>query len=71
MMVAGEYEPLIDYEALGRKAISIPTLDHYLPLLYVLPTTQNGEAITFSVEGVRGVHGDQGRGTCECCRSEI
>src|SRR3954452_22419610 len=33
MMVAGEYEPLIEYEKLGKTAIlSIPTPDHYLPL---------------------------------------
>jgi hypothetical protein len=37
MMVAGEYQPLIDYEGLGCEAVlSIPTPDHYLPLLYVL-----------------------------------
>ena len=55
MMVAGEFQSLIDYEALGREAIlSIPTPDHYLPLLYVLASRQNGEAITFPVEGVDG-----------------
>lgn len=55
MMVAGEYEPLIEYEALGREAIlSIPTPDHYLPLLYVLATRQDREPITFPVEGVDG-----------------
>lgn len=55
MMVAGEYNPLIDYEALGREAIlSIPTPDHYLPLLYVLATRQDRETVTFPVEGVDG-----------------
>jgi 4,5-DOPA dioxygenase extradiol len=55
MMVAGEYEPLIEYEALGREAIlSIPTPDHYLPLLYVLATRQDREQITFPVEGADG-----------------
>ena len=55
MMVAGEYEPLIDYEGLGREAVlSIPTPDHYLPLLYVLATHQDRESITFPVEGVDG-----------------
>ena len=55
MMVAGEYEPLIDYEGLGREAVlSIPTPDHYLPLLYVLATRQDRESITFPVEGVDG-----------------
>ena len=37
LMLAGDYEPLVDYETLGRDALlSIPTPDHYLPLLYVL-----------------------------------
>jgi 4,5-DOPA dioxygenase extradiol len=54
-MLAGEYQPLIDYEKLGREAmLSIPTPDHYLPLLYVIATRQEGEAITFPVEGVDG-----------------
>jgi 4,5-DOPA dioxygenase extradiol len=55
MMVAGENRPLIDYEALGREAIlSIPTPDHYLPLLYVLATRQDRETVAFPVEGVDG-----------------
>ena len=31
--------------------LSIPTPDHYLPLLYVLATRQQGELISFPVEG--------------------
>lgn len=55
MMLAGEYKPLIDYERLGPEALlSIPTLDHYLPLLYVIGTRQANEPITFPVEGVDG-----------------
>lgn len=55
MMVAGDFEPLIHYEKIGKEALlSIPTPDHYLPLLYVLGTRQQGEEITFPVEGVDG-----------------
>ncbi len=55
MMLAGEHGPLIDYGALGRDAaLSIPTPDHYLPLLYVLAARQEGEIIRFPVEGVDG-----------------
>jgi 4,5-DOPA dioxygenase extradiol len=55
MMTAGEYKPLIEYETLGREAIlSVPTPDHYLPLLYALATRQNSEPISFPVEGVDG-----------------
>jgi 4,5-DOPA dioxygenase extradiol len=55
MMLAGEYKPLIEYERLGREAaLSVPTPDHYLPLLYVLGTWQQGEPIAFPVEGIDG-----------------
>jgi len=55
MMLAGEHKPLLDYEKLGREALlSIPTPDHYLPLLYVIGSQQAKEAITFPVEGVDG-----------------
>lgn len=55
LMVSGDFEPLINYESLGRDALlSIPTPDHYLPLLYVLGTRRKSETITFPVEGVDG-----------------
>ncbi len=55
MMLAGESKQLVDYENLGPDALlSIPTPDHYLPLLYVLGTRQQGETISFPVEGVDG-----------------
>ena len=55
MMLAGDFKPLVAYEMLGPAAmLSIPTPDHYLPLLYVIATRQQGENITFPVEGVDG-----------------
>lgn len=55
MMLAGEYAPLLEYEKLGRDAqLSVPTPDHYLPLLYVLGTRQAGEPTAFPIEGVDG-----------------
>jgi len=55
MIMAGDYESLINYESLGPDALlSIPTPDHYFPLLYVLGSRQEGEAVTFPVEGVDG-----------------
>jgi 4,5-DOPA dioxygenase extradiol len=55
MILAGEHTPLINYERLGREArLSIPTPDHYLPLLYVIASRQAGEAVSFPVEGVDG-----------------
>lgn len=55
LLMAGEHKPLVDYESLGREALlSIPTPDHYVPLLYVIGTRQQGDSITFPVDGVDG-----------------
>ena len=55
LMLAGEYQPLIDYESLGADAaLSIPTPEHYLPLLYILGTRQPTDSVRFPVEGVDG-----------------
>ena len=55
LMVDGQFEQLVDYESLGRDAVlSIPTPDHYLPLLYVVGAKREGDAITFPVKGVDG-----------------
>lgn len=55
LMLAGEDGPLIAYESMGRDAmLSIPTPEHYLPLLYVLALRRPGETATFPVEGVDG-----------------
>ena len=55
LLLAGDDAPLVAYEGLGRDALlSIPTPDHYLPLLYILGLRRKDEAITFPVEGVDG-----------------
>jgi len=55
LMSAGDFQPLVEYESLGRDAtLSAPTPDHYLPLLYVLGAADAGERVTFPVEGVDG-----------------
>jgi Uncharacterized conserved protein len=55
LMLAGNHAPLVDYESLGSDALlSVPTPDHYLPLLYVLGASHEGERITFPVEGIDG-----------------
>jgi len=55
LLVSGEHTRLVDYESLGREALlSIPTPDHYLPLLYVIGTRQSSDPITFPVSGVDG-----------------
>jgi 4,5-DOPA dioxygenase extradiol len=55
MILAGDHKPLVDYDALGPDAaLSIPTPDHYLPLLYVLATRQADDVARFPIEGVDG-----------------
>lgn len=54
-ILAGDHVPLVNYEALGRDAqLSIPTPDHYLPLLYVLALQRDGESVSFPVKGFDG-----------------
>ena len=55
MIISGDYDSLINYEGLGPDALlSIPTPDHYFPLLYILGSRRDGEAVAFPVEGVDG-----------------
>ena len=55
LLLSGDHKPLVDYETLGREALlSIPTPDHYLPLLYVIGARQGDDVVTFPVEGVDG-----------------
>lgn len=55
LLLAGAHDPLIAYETLGRDAtLSIPTPDHYLPLLYVIAQMREGDPISFPVAGFDG-----------------
>ena len=52
---AADFEPLIEYQSLGRDAmLAAPTPDHYLPLLYVLAQYRRGDPVSFPVEGFDG-----------------
>ena len=55
LLLAGDHGPLVEYETLGRDALlSVPTPEHYLPLLYVLGARREGEPVRFPVEGIDG-----------------
>lgn len=54
-ILSGEHESLIDYESVGADAkLSVPTPEHYLPLLYVLGLQTDGGEISFPIEGFDG-----------------
>lgn len=51
----GNHEPLINYESLGKDALlSVPTPDHYLPLIYVLALQRDEDGVSFPVSGFDG-----------------
>ena len=55
LLQSGDHRPLVQYETLGREAqLSIPTPDHYLPLLYVIGASTPKDRLSFPVEGVDG-----------------
>ena len=52
---AGDHGPLVDYQGLGHDAtLSVPTPEHYLPLLYILGLRTGTEPVSFPVQGVDG-----------------
>lgn len=54
-LVAGDHAALVDYAALGRDALlSVPTPEHYLPLLYALGASVPQESVTFPTHGIDG-----------------
>ncbi len=54
-IVTNDMENLIHYNTLGPDAhFSVPTPEHYLPLLYVLGARQPDEAILFPIDGIQG-----------------
>lgn len=52
-ILRGDHESLIDYPQFGAAArLSVPTDEHYLPLLYVLAQQQPGDAISLPTDGI-------------------
>jgi 4,5-DOPA dioxygenase extradiol len=55
LMVEGDVAPLVDYERLGPDALlSVPTPEHFLPLLHVLGARREEDTVDFPVEGIDG-----------------
>ena len=55
LLLAADDNPFINYRTLGNDAmLSIPTPDHYLPLLYVIACRKEGDKLSFPVKGIDG-----------------
>ncbi|MBP7807688.1 MAG: 4,5-DOPA dioxygenase extradiol [Bacteroidia bacterium] len=49
----GDFKPLLEYEKLGKSALlSIPTNDHYLPMIYPLGLKTEKESLMYLYEGM-------------------
>ena len=52
-ILAGDHSAIIHYSQFGRMAmLSVPTLEHFLPLLYTLAVQEEGEPVSFFAEKV-------------------
>jgi 4,5-DOPA dioxygenase extradiol len=52
-LAAREHQALIDYASFGDDArLSVPTPEHYLPLLYILAQQGQSENISLPVDGI-------------------
>jgi 4,5-DOPA dioxygenase extradiol len=48
-----DHAPLVAWESLDPQAqLAVPTPEHYLPLLYVIATQQDDDAVSFPVGGI-------------------
>ncbi|AIY43808.1 hypothetical protein LT85_4650 [Collimonas arenae] len=52
-LLSGDMQALIDYADQGQDAqLSVPTPEHYLPLLYIAGARREGEAVSIVVDGI-------------------
>ena len=48
------HDKLINFESLGQSAkLSVPTKEHYLPLLYIAALQEDGEEVNFIYKGIQ------------------
>ena len=51
-LISGNHQDLIQFRNMGKSAaLAVPTLDHYLPMIYVIALQGRGEPLTFRHEG--------------------
>lgn len=46
-----DHAKLIDYQKIKGSHLAVPTLDHYLPMIYALALQEEGEPLKFTYEG--------------------
>jgi 4,5-DOPA dioxygenase extradiol len=53
-LIEGNHKALVSYESIGKEAdLAVPTLDHYLPMIYVLALQEKDEPLAFTHEGMQ------------------
>jgi 4,5-DOPA dioxygenase extradiol len=51
-LISGNHRDLIHYRNMGKTAaLAVPTLDHYLPLIYAISLQEKREPLAFTYEG--------------------
>jgi 4,5-DOPA dioxygenase extradiol len=54
-LVGGDVEQLVNYEQWGNDArLSVPTAEHFLPLLYVAGAKRADESVSIAIDGIQG-----------------
>lgn len=52
-LLEGDHPSLVHYELLGEAAtLSVPTPDHYLPLLYVIALQRDDDSVSIAIDGI-------------------
>lgn len=52
-IVSGDFAQVVNYQAFGQDAVlSVPTSEHFLPLLYVLGAKQEGDTVEIAADGI-------------------
>lgn len=53
LLLTGNHQGVLDYKSCGENArLSVPTPEHFLPLLYILALQERDERITFPIDGL-------------------
>jgi 4,5-DOPA dioxygenase extradiol len=52
VLIMGNHQDLIHYPNMGKTAVlAVPTLDHYLPMIYAIALQEKNEPLVFTYEG--------------------